>query len=1094
MARARRAAGPLLLAIVAGTLRGAAPAGALDTDIFVGTQVKPNVLVVFDNSGSMSSQAYNTWPTTIYPGTYVPGTVYTRCKSTSTVSGGDVTSTCTCRNTQTGWVIDQSPCAASFTDLTPPPSGDDTDDRESRRKRGSRLNFEANPPKNCVLAPFQACSVATDCPGTGNSCAAQSKLAVAKSVMNSVVSDPGNAGLRFGLMVFDPPGIDYAFANYGSATWVTSWHENQAVYRFPVQDMTDASRSSLVTAINALVANGATPTTERLVDAWKYFDGQATAAGFTASPIQQTCQRNTVLMVTDGVPEVEADYNTSPQSSCKFTRIQSFTGNPGDLNGDGKENPASPNWVANTGEAYGCGSDYLDDAMLKVRSLRPLANPLNQALSLFAVSFGFDYCQAAPAGSTDPGAGSLLWRASERYGAGRCLSASKPDELYEALRETLDVIRGEAQSFVAPVVPVNQSNRTESGDRVYVALFSPRSGALGWAGNLKKYGLDRDRGTICNASSASGCTALSGGATTDDGVFLSTAESFWDAATGPPSGSEVTSGGVGALLEARTAPRAIYTYTGTATGNLGGLRLSDAAQAFAKTNAAITPALLGLVGADATAARRDELIDYVHGADSYDENRNGNLAERRSWLLGDIVHSSPLVVSYGATDAAILVGANDGMLHAFDDATGTELWAFVPPDVLPQLNRLRPGQSSSHPFLVDGPPRLRQLADGRRIVVFGLGRGGRAYYGLDVTNKTDPRLLWRVNPATTGFAELGLATSTPVLTKIANGGSPVDVAVFGGGLDPWFDDPAVATPNTAGQGRALFAVALTTGARVGYAQPAGMSFPIAGDVLAFDVNGDGVFDRGYAGDLGGNLWRIGDDFGATRLFAAGGGRRIFSAPDAVVNAGSVTVYFGTGDRTNPLATATADRFYAVRDDGISNLVETDLVNVSGRVVQPGTPDATRLAQDIRTARGWYLPLDRAGEKVLSAPTVYFNVAFTTFTPTSEPCQAGGTSRLYLLDPLLGGPTTDLAGTSGSGLGGGTAGGGGIGSGTGGQLAAGDRSVVVGGGIATPLRVTFGNDESRAFFAVSKGGAVALQPVRLPQIPANVIPISWKQAW
>ncbi|MFM7142090.1 MAG: hypothetical protein ACKO2K_09295, partial [Alphaproteobacteria bacterium] len=429
----RAGALPVAAAILAAwTLLVVRPVHALDIDIFTAGQVKPNVLIVFDNSGSMSSQAYNTYPNTLYTGNYAAGTIYTRCKT--------VTTSCTCGTTTTAWNVDNSTCATSFTDLQPPPSGDDTDDRESRRKRGNRLNFETSPPKNCTLSPFQPCTTATQCTGTGNTCAAQSKMAVAKAVMSAVVNDPAN-DVRFGLEIFNPPGIDYALANYASSSWVTAWQVNSGVYQSPVQDMTTASRSSLSSVINGLSAGGATPTAHRLVDAWKYFNGQATAAGFSTSPVQQTCQRNYMLMVTDGIPEVEADYNASPQSACRFTRLQSFVGNPGDLNGDGKENPASPNWIATTGEAFNCGSDYLDDAMVKVRGLQPLSNARNQSLALYAVSFGFDYCQAAPAGSTDPGAGSLLWRASERYGAGRCLSASKPDELYEALRETLDVIR-----------------------------------------------------------------------------------------------------------------------------------------------------------------------------------------------------------------------------------------------------------------------------------------------------------------------------------------------------------------------------------------------------------------------------------------------------------------------------------------------------------------------------------------------------------------------------------------------------------------------------------------------------------------------------
>jgi hypothetical protein len=126
--------------------------------------------------------------------------------------------------------------------------------------------------------------------------------------------------------------------------------------------------------------------------------------------------------------------------------------------------------------------------------------------------------------------------------------------------------------------------------------------------------------------------------------------------------------------------------------------------------------------------------------------------------------------------------------------------------------------------------------------------------------------------------------------------------------------------------------------------------------------------------------------------------------------------------------------------------------------------------------------------------VFFNLAFATFTPSNEVCQAGGTARIYLLDPLVGGPTFDLAGTSGAGLGGGEAGGGGVGSGPGGDLAAGDRAVVVGRSIPTSLKVTFGDDEAKAFFGVTKGGGVALQPLNLPQIASNVVPLSWRQVW
>ncbi len=1088
--KAAVAALPAALLILA--VPTAAP--ALDIDIFAGTQVDPNVLILFDNSGSMGNIPYNTYPNTMYTGAYDPGTVYTRCRDKNGVSGGNVSADCSCRRTQTGYVVDESPCAASLVDVVPGP-GDDIDDREGRRKRGNRLNWEQNQPRFCTEAPFEPCANTNDCAGTGNTCQTQNQLGLAKSAMISTINDPENEGVRWGVLLFNPPNVNYLTVDYSSEAWVTAWHESAEIFQFAVQDNGPAEKTQLIGTIGGFQSGGGTPSAIRLIDAWKYFNGESTAPGYTSSPVEQTCQRNYFIMVTDGVPEVEANAFTSPQSACDFSRIQNFLGSPGDYNGDGKEDPASANWTALTGESFNCGSDYLDDVMIKIRGEFPLGDPENQPVKLYAVSFGIDYCQPPAAGDTSAGAGSLLWRAAKKYGGGDCISALTPNELDDALREILNLIRNDAQSFVAPVVPVSQTNRTQSGDRLYVALFAPSEDGQSWPGNVKKYALDLASGSICNASSPN-CSGGTGTATTADGTILGTAESFWDATTGGPSGSSVTAGGVGGVLQqSDLSQRKIYTYLGTGTGNLGGVDLTTPSHAFSRDNAAITNQTLGLEGSLGQPEDRDDLIDFLYGFDAYDDDDDGDETENRAWVLGDIIHSIPLILDYEAQPSVILVGSNDGMLHAFDDATGTELWAFVPPDVLPNLYQLVPGQSGTHPFFVDGSPRVRTLSDGRKIVVFGLRRGGRAYYGLDLTSRTSPKLLWRVNDATGGFSELGQSWSTPALKKFFVGGAAVDVAVFGGGYDPAFDDPNQTTPNSAdGAGRALFVVDLLTGAPLPVATPGEMNFPVAGEPLLFDVNGDDVFDRGYVGDVGGNLWRINFDLGVERVFSAPPGLRIFERPDAVLNPGHVTVYFGTGDRVNPMRDDQVDRFYAVRDDGAAHRTEADLVDVTNRVTTAGSVEAVELAQDIAAKDGWYLRLGETGEKVLAAPSVFFNLIFTTFTPSTEPCQAGGEARIYVLDPLDGGATTDLAGTSGPGLGGGEAGGGGSGSGSDGTLTAADRFVIVGNSIPTEIKVTFGADQTKAFFGVTKGGGIALQPLNLPQFVNNVVPTAWREVW
>ncbi|MFN8600454.1 MAG: PilC/PilY family type IV pilus protein [Candidatus Binatia bacterium] len=1089
----------ITVAVVAfvASLVGSRAARALDTDIFTGTQVSPNVLILFDNSGSMGNVPYAPFPDQVYSGSFEPSVVYTRCAASGGVNGAAVNADCTCKKTVNNYVADGSACAGTFIDLVPA-SHDDIDDREGRRKKGNRLNWETNQPRYCTQAPFDPCASQADCPGQGNGCQPQNQMGLAKSAMISTINDPDNRGVRWGLLLFDPPGINYNATNYSSSSWVTSWQVNSNVYQVPISDLTTGNeKANLISSIGGLQAEGGTPTAIRIIDGWKYYNGEVSKSGW-GSPVQYTCQRNYMIMVTDGVPEMEADVLSSPQSSCDFSRVKSFVGNPGDLNGDGKEDPSSPNWVATTGESFNCGSDYMDDAVIKMRSLFPNGNPQNQPVKLYAVSFGINYCEPPAEGDTSPGGGMLLWRASKKYGGGECISAITPNELDDALREILNLIRNDAQSFVAPVVPVSQTNRTQSGDRLYVALFAPREGAQGWPGNIKKYALNTQDGVICNASTPS-CSSGNGSATTSDGSILANAESYWDATTGGPSGVTVTSGGVGAvLLQRDLSTRKIYTYLGSSTGNLGGLDLTANTYAFAKSNTAITNATLGLSGSLGQPADRDRLIDYIYGFDSYDADSDGNTTEKRTWVMGDVIHSVPLLASYASQSQPdlIIVGANDGMLHAFDDATGQELWAFVPPDALANLHQLVPGEATQHPFFADGSPHLRTLDDGRKIVVFGLGRGGRAYYALDITSRTAPKLLWRINNTTSGFSELGYSSSAPELKRAAVGGNSQEVAVFGGGYDPAFDTATQTTANggAGAMGRAVFMVDLLTGAKLPFSIPGGMTYPVAGDVLLFDVNGDNVFDRGYVGDLGGNVWRLNFDGTASKLFSAPAGHRIFYKPDAVVNSGYVTVYFGTGDRSNPMTTDTVDRFYAVRDDGSGNLTENDLVNVTNQIFPVDSEEYQGLVEEITDKQGWYITLGGTGEKMLAAPSVYFNVIFTTFTPNTAKCEAGGGAKIYVIDPITGAPTTDLAGTSGSGLGGGTSTGGGIGSGANGMLIGADRFVAVGNSIPTEIKVTFGDDTTKAFFGLTRGGGIALQPLNLPQIGTNVIPISWRQTW
>ena len=175
---------------------------------------------------------------------------------------------------------------------------------------------------------------------------------------------------------------------------------------------------------------------------------------------------------------------------------------------------------------------------------------------------------------------------------------------------------------------------------------------------------------------------------------------------------------------------------------------------------------------------RDKIINFVRGLDAFDYDGNGNTTEELDWKLGDIYHSEPAIVGSppGSVNTAriytegyynyqngyeafqlsnvnrqtiILAGANDGMLHAFDFATGDELWAFIPPSMLPRFRDLiSVTANQTNPiFGVDGSPVVKDIyynGSWKTIVICGLGLGGMSYFALDITDTENPTHLFTV--------------------------------------------------------------------------------------------------------------------------------------------------------------------------------------------------------------------------------------------------------------------------------------------------------------------------------------------------------------
>ena len=673
-------------------------------------------------------------------------------------------------------------------------------------------------------------------------------------------------------------------------------------------------------------------------------------------------------------------------------------------------------------------------------------------------------------------------------------SAQQLDEALEAIRDYIIAILAKSSSYVAPVVPISQMVQTHSESRIYLGMFKPTDTSF-WKGNIKKFGIAE---TPSEGIKVGDIIDVEGKLVIDaQNRIRDDSKSYWSSGV---DGGEVLKGGVGEILQNRdfsANPRKIYTYLGT------NANLADAVNTFSLSNANITPTLLGFAAGDTV--ERDKIINFIHGYDAYDENKNGITNEKRTssledgstgqGILGAIIHSRPHVIAYKNLNRAVIyVGANDGMLHAFDDDTGEELWAFIPPVLLPDLKKFR--DELSLQIFVDGSPQSLVQRDSNgtvtsAILIFGLRRGGNRYIALDVTNPLTPRFLWEVSPSVSGFGELGQTWSTPKISKIRYGVGEKWVVIVGAGYDENEDNVPVTASDT--KGRGIYVIDALTGGLIWkytYAENSEMSYAIPSDVARVDTDGDGYTDRLYVGDLGGRIWRfdIKDSDPATwtgkKIFQTTG--KIFYPPEVTLEKDQGNyemLFFGTGDRENPKDTTFINKLYAVKDQNVSTvLTESDLLDVTQDVLQD--PNATAAQKDavralLKERKGWYITLEQnVGEKCLAAAVAFAGaVYYTTFTPTidttSDICSIGdGVARVYILDFKNAtavfnlDATNDLEGSA--------------------VISRSDRSMAIGAGI--PSGVIFAVTKGAVAAYGGVGGGIFSPPLLGTK---NLVPINWR---
>lgn len=455
-----------------------------------------------------------------------------------------------------------------------------------------------------------------------------------------------------------------------------------------------------------------------------------------------------------------------------------------------------------------------------------------------------------------------------------------------------------------------------------------------------------------------------------------------------------------------------------------------------------------------------EAVAYLRGDRTLEGT--GELRTRTS-LLGDIINSSPVVSSptdnYGyralggtlgssyetflAAKAAanrpmVYVGANDGMLHAFDGRTtaagGDEVFAYVPATALGHMGNLlypyvaadQNDQKFQHRYYVDGPISVSDINVGgvwKTIMVGTSGAGGRSVFALDVTNPSAITVLWEVNNLITSNSEIsgnmGHVLGKPVIVPVKSGAGAISwKVIFGNGF------------NSNNLQARLFIVDAGTGAVQTIAadevvSPAlpynGLASIVAVDRQRLDggawvAGRDGFVDTVYGADQNGAVWKFDLPTSAVAL----GGEPLFVARDSGGNrqtitggltaatgpAGGVMVYFGTGSFAfdGDAANGSQQTLYAILDrgspvSGRGDLLQQTVGSDAGGF--RGTSDNAMTAG----SDGWYIDLP-ASERFVGTPRIESGVVFfPTYEPTggsAEVCGVSGTNWLYGLKALSGG--------------------------------------------------------------------------------------------
>lgn len=852
-----------------------------------------------------------------------------------------------------------------------------------------------------------------------------------------------DANYRVGFSVTsDPSAVDHT-----SDPWWKRWSF------LDVRDFDPSHKTAFFTAIDKSDGYFDTPLRGAVSKTGQYFARKAHQQ--TYDPVQRSCQRNFAILATDGgwtrAGEDPSGTRYGPYAVDNATVLgqqDTGTGVARPMRDAGADqvptladvaayyyktdlrHPVLGNCIGNLGrdvckddvpgrggDAYQSGGDVLKTQHLTLFTLGLGLSGTIKYRPDYTIAREGDFHQIVTGAKdwpaiADPGSANDfmplthtddMWHAAVNA-RGHHFAANDPGTVVSSLGSALDLIR--ASTGAGASASTSSLQPVEGENDVFLAQFTSQK----WTGDLLAFKIDPVTGDVSSTKTWSAREQLDASSVTAEGRRI-----LYRSPTAVPGDS----------------PREFTAANLTADG------LAEHFSGFCSkpgAGSASRPEQCGSLSGAKLAAADDatKLIAYLRGDQTLTD-----LYRARESRLGDIVNASPVFVGkpgfpytdptyvtyrsdHAGRTAVVLAAANDGMLHAFERASGRELWAYVPRFVMPDLRKLADTRyPNHHAYFVDGSPQVADIKVGgewKTLVVGGLNGGGRGYYALDITDPGNPKVLWEFSDP-----DLGYTFGNPVVVSRASATKDW-VVVFASGYNN-------VSP---GDGRShLFVVDAATGAlQLKLATDASVaSSGLAKLNVWVDDETENVARRFYGGDMQGNVWRFDID---DQLPPAGNEAILLATlKDDKGNVQPVTtrpvlaqvkfngrafavVYVGTGRYLGlkDVADTSTQSLYAIKDEldstgwGVLRIradvvrqavtVTTDASGRKGRAIDPEPVNWT-------SKSGWYLDLPTAGERITVDPSIALDRLYIAANiPETDTCQVGGSSYLYMLDIVNGG--------------------------------------------------------------------------------------------